>query len=393
MYNSKIIRRLITTIHELDGCNDKDLLKNKVFDDFHLTAIRSVLTCEDFSIRFSKAESINFANVVISLSTLRKYDDHPFFVCVVTPYKNYLLLANSYMIDKASHSSLKLRIDNIKGSILGSNIIREKDGIKNNEANFERLFSLHEQSGSFEGNIERIVENTHAIVGTKESSLISEEERKKILDSVYRSQEFSESPEYEDVYEDLRSRVEDRIELIKLASKYNNINLRGRLIEYIITGDENDPVWRKTMNDLRNNRSLSHFTTKDDLGDYSKITKNFNVKADIKSEMMNLSSNPKGYNVDKMLNFLTDDNSVLCMFFVGVDTETNGYKVSVALCSVFDEVLLNNTRIQHHWAGRGTRGVAQFNGIGIKTILERGSSKIDTDKAISFLEDLIDLDD
>lgn len=392
MYNSQLIRGLISDIHKFDGCNDKDFLETQIQSDFRLDLQRSVYTCRYFSIRFSKAESINFANVVISLSTLKKYDSIPFFVCVVTPKKNYLLLANTYLIDKASHSSSELRMDNIKGSILGSNIIRSKDGLDNIEDNFEKLFNNHVASGCFEGNLERIVENTGNIVGTKESVALSEEDRQKILDAVERSNTFIHSEAHDIVFNELKRRVNERVDLIKLASRIDNINVRGRLVEYIITGDDYDLLWGETMGALRNHQPLPHFSTRDDLGDYTRSIGQFHIKADIKSEMMSLSSNPKGYNVDKMLDFLSDDKSVFCLFFVGID-ENKGYRVSIAFCSMFDDVLLSNTRIQHHWSGRGTRGVAQFEGNGIKKILNDGPSYIDIEKSLKFLEELINKGD
>lgn len=390
MPNYHAIQELIDCIHLNDGCNNKELLEKYISHKFNLLEQRSVFTCEDYSIRFSKAESKEFANVVISLSTLRKYDDKPFFVCVVTPRRNHLLLANSYMIDKASHSSQKLEANRIRGSILGSNILRHREGLDNIEANFTALFERHIRSGGFDGNIERIVANTHSIVGTKKALMFSDEDRNKILGAVNRSKTFWGSNEHKEIYADLKRRVENRRRLIRLASEIDNINVRGRLVEFIITGDSSDPLWLETMKALREHRTLPKFTTRDDLGDYSRDTASFHVKADIKSEMMNLSSNPKGYNVDKILDFLSEDKSVFCLFFVGIDEKEEGYRISIALCSMFDDVLLSSTRIQHHWAGKDTRGVAQFEGQGIRKILEKGPSKIDPHKALSFLQDLID---
>jgi len=69
---------------------------------------------------------------------------------LVTPTENHILLANSTLLRKISHSSQQLRVDNIKGSFNGSDIFRELDGITNEPANVERLFDIHREIG-FEG--------------------------------------------------------------------------------------------------------------------------------------------------------------------------------------------------------------------------------------------------
>ena len=65
------------------------------------------------------------SNTVLSLSALQKYDDKPFIVCIVTPDTNYMMLANSTFLKKISHSSQELRVDNIRGSFNGSDIMIE----------------------------------------------------------------------------------------------------------------------------------------------------------------------------------------------------------------------------------------------------------------------------
>ncbi|MGH2637971.1 MAG: hypothetical protein ACRDF4_01580, partial [Rhabdochlamydiaceae bacterium] len=122
---------LILLLKTNDEINDKTKLSKVVTDTFHLTQDRSVFYCDDFAIRFSASASRNFGNTVLSLSILQKYDDKPFFVCLVTPTENHLLIANTSFLKKISHSSQELRHNNIRGSFNGSDIMRELEGIEN----------------------------------------------------------------------------------------------------------------------------------------------------------------------------------------------------------------------------------------------------------------------
>ena len=121
------------------------------------------------------------------------------------------------------------------------------------------------------------------------------------------------------------------------------------------------------------------------------ISREFNngdTYTDIKTKVIYLNSNPKAYNVDKFLKQMSDSRSIFLFFFIGVD-ENSIFKT--LLCSVYHGKLIDNTILQFHWAGRNTRGVAQFNGIAIDEMLKENSFKnhIDEQKAISFLEDLL----
>lgn len=125
------ISLLLKAIAFHEGINDKAKLSTLLSVQFELTRDRSVFYCDDFAIRFSSAAGSNFSNTVPSLSNLKKVDHLPFLVCLVTPAKNYVLLANTTMLRKISHSSQQLRADNIKGSFNGSDILREFEGIAN----------------------------------------------------------------------------------------------------------------------------------------------------------------------------------------------------------------------------------------------------------------------
>lgn len=148
------LTELIEFISTHDGINDKEKLADFIAKNFGLTKDRKVYYCADYAIRFSKGASASFANTVLSLSNLKKVDDIPFFGLLGYPKKNHILLANSTFLKKISHSSQELRVDNIKGSFNGSDIIRDFEGILNEPANFERLFNIHREIG-FEENLHR----------------------------------------------------------------------------------------------------------------------------------------------------------------------------------------------------------------------------------------------
>ena len=104
--------------------------------------------------------------------------------------------------------------------------------------------------------------------------------------------------------------------------------------------------------------------------------------------MLFLGSNPKAYNIDKLLKFLAKDNSVYLLFFVGVDKDKS---ISTFLCPVFDKKLLDSTVIISHWAGRNSKGVAQFYGENIGYIIKNQFIDIDEEVAHKFLDKLLSL--
>ena len=130
MYNREAVSSLIQFIESKDGMANKLTLAAVVQNEFGLTRDRSVYYSQYFAIRFcqSKKSSASFSNTVLALSVLQKYDEKPFIVCLVTPDRNYLMLANTSFLRKISHTSQELRVNNIKGSFLGTDIVRVYEG-------------------------------------------------------------------------------------------------------------------------------------------------------------------------------------------------------------------------------------------------------------------------
>ncbi len=324
---------------------------------------------------------------MLSLSNLRKYDDRPFIVCLVTPLENYCLLANTTLLKKISHTSQQLRENNIRGSFNGSDIARELDGITNSPENIGRLFDIHAGIG-FDGNLARLVEATNNISPTGVKFVVQKSSVGAILAAPDRAAHFVESAECTMLREELDAQVSKfRCEIL-LAALIENVNVRGRVIEYIIAG-EDEALRQELIFALKvGNKGLPRFKTDNKLGDYSRFFPAFDTETDVKTKIMILSSNPKAYNLDKMLEFLANNRSVFMFYFVGVDP---GKIVNTVLVSMFQEKLLRATIVLKHWSGRNSRGVTQFEGTAINDLIVKPEFAINLDEAGKFLQRVVDL--
>lgn len=386
MYNREVIDRLIAYIENLNGIGDKEKLSLMVKKEFNLTQDRKVFYSPDFAIRFSTSKSKRMSNTVLSLSALQKYDNEPFIVCVVTPEINYMMLANSTFLKKISHSSQELRIDNIRGSFNGSDIMLDFDSLENEPHNFQGLYAYH-MGLSFQDNLERLVESTNEIVGRNQKFRVTPAVKKNILSSIDRAQNFLDSNEYNDLKNDLNDRVQRVQGEIAIAAFIDNVNMRGRIIEYLIT-DNGSTLKDQIINVLHSDSPLPAFKTEDKLGDYSKTYPSYVTETDIKTKVLFLDGNPKAYNIDKLLDFLSTQKSVYMIYLLGIDENKN---IIARLVSAFDDRLISATNLIQHWAGRNSRGVAQFNGKALVSILEqKNGSHIDHSEVERFLNQLID---
>lgn len=378
---------LIELIRKQDGINDKARLARVVAETFGLTKDRSVYYCADYAIRFNSSASRNFGNTVLSLSNLRKYDDRPFIVCLVTPAQNFCLIANTTFLKKISHSSQELRTNNIRGSFNGSDIMREFEEIENCAENIARLFDIHAEIG-FQDNLPRLVDATNDISPSGVKFGVGNVDRINILSSPSRAIRFATSQDASTLKSELDAKVAKYKNEILLAALIENVNVRGRIIEYLIAGDD-DGLRQRLIAALKSGANgLPAFKTDNTLGDYQREFEAFDTETDVKTKIMILNSNPKAYNLDKMLEFLAGDRSVFMFYFVGVDP---GRIVATALVSMFQRDLLDATILLRHWAGRNSRGVSQFEGKAINKLIEQPSAEIDETKARDFLERVIAL--
>ena len=381
------VNKLIKLLQENDGINDKAKLASLVASHFQLIRDRSVFYCENFAVRFSASANQHFGNTVASLSKLHKFDDRPFIVCVVTPDKNYTFLANTSLLKRISHSSQKLRENNIRGSFNGSDIMRELEGIENNSANLEKLFNIHAGVG-FEGNLARLVEATNNISPTGKKFEVDATHSKQILAAPTRASAFVNSVDAKSLKTELDEKVAKFKNEILLAALIENVNVRGRVIEYLIAG-EDDRLRQEIVNALQNSTGgIPQFKTENSLGDYTKNFEHYRTETDVKTKIMILDSNPKAYNLDKMLEFLATEHSVFMFYFVGVEP---GKIVNTVLVSMFQKRLLNATILLRHWAGRNSRGVSQFEGKAISQLILHPEKDVEEVASKEFLRQVIAL--
>ena len=388
---NSIVHKFVRLIEDNKKINTKEELISIVSSNFAMVKDgRAVYHTEFFAVVFCYSKNGSFPNVVLSLSKLEKYDHIPCFVVLVKKdLDNVIYLINTTFLNKISHSSQDLRIDNIRGSFLGSNIRTELKEInkRNRPEDFDELFSYH-QGFTWQENIERLVESTNNIQPTKAKEVLNSVELDNLFKAPRRAMNFIKSDDYKDLLQDLRERCNDVKDAILVAAHIDNVNIRGRLIEALITSNQDE---RNQL--LRNLSNVEHllptYDTNNDLGDYKRSFDNSDSYTDIKTKILYLDSNPKAYNIDKFLKCMGEDRTVFMFFFVGIDDKGI---VNTILTSVFHNKLQNTTLLQHHWAGRGTRGVAQFNGKTINELLQEESfvNKIDEEESKQFLKILLD---
>lgn len=369
--------------------HDKARVQEEVVNKFCLTEDGKVYYCDSFAVRFNFTKSNSFSNAVLSLSHLEKFDHIPFFVVLVRAQSsNIIYLSNSTFLNKISHSSKQLSVKNIKGTFLGSNIMKKFCNLDNNPSNFDELFAIH-CGIDWEDNLLRLVETTSRIKPTCQKFNPSTIQKTNIYNSIDISTKFISSNNFQILNLDLNDRVESCGDAILVASRIENTNIRGRLIETLIT--TNSDMRKSLLENLCElEQELPVYSIKNGLGDYVREFENGNTLTDIKTKIVYLNSNPKAFNIDKFLETMANENTIFFFYFVGIDE--NG-KIKKALCSVYHDELIKNTISQFHWAGIARRGATQYNGKTINKILNSESFKNNIDKQIAkaFLEELLKL--
>jgi hypothetical protein len=345
----------------------KPAIATAVESHFDLKRKRSLYIGDHFAVRFSTASDSGFSNTVLSLSALQSTDAVPVVVCLVRPDAVEFLLSNSTFLKKVSHSSQQLRVDNIRGSFNGSDILRTYEGITNGPENFELLFDMH-QEFTWQQNLARLVEATNAIAGTGCKFQPNAEQRATILRSPTAALQASAAPQYLALTRDLNAAVQENSAAIIELAGVENVNLRGNRIEQLITGDRN----QHGLADLR--RPLSH---------------GLEVQIEIKTKLLHRSSAPKAFNIDKLLESLSTPAVAIVYCFVGVDVPGN--RVLTRTVSIFDRTILAATRIQFHWAGRNSRGVTQLTSDVATVFAPEFRESIDVESAQRFLTHLLSL--
>lgn len=347
----------------------KSAVAEAVAKSLGLTKHRTVYACDDYSMRFSEASGRSFSNAVLGLRQLQKFDYKPFVVVICRPAATEFLLANTTMLKKISHSSHHLRVDHVRGSFLGHDIIREYDGISNTPENFDRLFACHQQL-TWSENLERLVEATNAIAGIGKRFEPTNAEREMILASPVLAADLVSRESYRHLKRELARVVREQSqEILEHARAHpTNVNLRGNYIEQAITGGIN----------------------KHDLGDMiRRLDHELSLEIEIKTKLMDRAGSPKAYNVDKALRVLARPNALIVFCFVGIDLASA--EVTSSTVSIFDEAALSATKVQFHWAGRNSRGVTQLTGNLRPLFSANYREQVNVDRAVAFLNQLLSL--
>ena len=211
-------------------------------------------------------------------------------------------------------------------------------------------------------NLSRLVETTSGIVPTGKRFEPTPEQMKAILKSPELSYTVSVSEEFLKVKLELKQLVQTHAEEILQLAKIDNVNVRGNSIEQLLTGSDN----RHEIDDM--NRQLSS---------------GIELLIEIKTKLLDKSksSNPKAYNIDKMLEKLSSGNTAFVFLFIGIDIENS--VVTSSIVSIFDESIIVGTRKQDHWSGLNSRGTTQLTGDTMESIFSdsfqerivRGNSK------------------
>ena len=196
------------------------------------------------------------------------------------------------------------------------------------------------------------------------------------------------APAYLQLKSDLDERASSVSQAILVASLIENINIRGRVIEYLITGEDESTRQAMIERLIRNDGELPRFRTSNELGDYFRNFDNYDTATDVKTKVMILNSNPKAYNIDKLLEYLSNDQTVFMFYFIGIEPNKI---VNRVLVSIFQEDLLDSTIVLRHWAGRNSRGVTQFKGSALDNLIQSPNNRINRGASEDFLRELIDL--
>ena len=336
--NFSILDKIIKMSKTFTTPYNKQTIVNSIVKKFNLSAKRKVYHNNDIGIRFSNVRNGGYGNTFLGFRQILENDDKPLIACIIRNKGIEFLIANSTFITRISHSSKIFELLKIRGSVNLTNIVKSFSGYSNEPKNFEELFKLHLDIPQ-QDNIERIFENTKLIKSHKEKAEITDELRKAILKNISFIKDIEKDPEFVRTKNSLIKSVENaKTEILKIA-KTQNVNIRGNLIEQLITKGKNSHELGDILTTINNDQTMI---------------------IDLKSKLLNSSSAPKAYNIDKLLDTLSKDKVYFGYLFIGIDNKKNEVKTN--LVSFIDNALINNTKIQHHWSSKNSRGTTQLVG-------------------------------
>ncbi|MCY4298465.1 MAG: hypothetical protein OXC61_04115 [Flavobacteriaceae bacterium] len=239
-----------------------------------------------------------------------------------------------------------------------------------------------------------MVEKTNNIVPNGSKLQVTDLMKDIILDAPKRAISFTISRDFKTLEKILINNLKKYEGYIKVASLIEDPKTRGVVIEGFITGEKR-VIDSFCKNKDDQNTFLTEVKSENGLGDYEKSFDQFLTKTDVKTKVLYDKSNPKAYNIDKFLEFMSNDKSVFMFFFVGLKPKeyNNNENISIenALINVFQVEILKKTRIQYHLSGRNSRGGTLLNGEVIKTLLLVPKNNINEIESRDFLIKLMEL--
>jgi len=361
------MRQLDLVLKFFDDTQDiscKEMLQSLFVQEFSAVreSTRGIFDLPDksVSVRFTqnnKTTNGNASNTVIAIGKIFPRDEQPILSVMVTAGKNYVRIMNSSFINKIPHSSKNATADKLRGSINYSNIIKEFEGMINESENIKALFDLHSEH-DFWDNYERIYGLTSQIKGKKPKFMPTEEQKQHLMGSGQRSLKFLNSEFFQLLSDDLKRRVERNSKAIVVAGSFiKNAKVRGEIIEYLITSDD-DAKLSEICSDLAKN-DIPEVTNPHGFLDYERTFEDIQAGIDIKTKVMYLDSQPKGFSIDDALLYLSEENTVFLIYWVGIEKDET---LKLQLLPVFERNMLKNHHIQKHWSGINQRGHIQFDG-------------------------------
>ena len=387
----KNIKKFLDFAKTLTPPSSKDDLKSIIVNQFNLTKTdTSLYCCDDFTVRFCEQKTKgDMTGAVVGLRKIIKHDTRPFLVCLLNSYekKIQIYLANTSFINKISHSSQEVTLDwannsdKIRGTVTGSNIIKSSCGLDNNIDNIIELYNLHLKN-TLKDNLKRIVDLTCSIIARKEKFIVTN--KKSILNSVADTINFLKSNNFRILKEELDNKVSSVSKEITMAFKISNPKTRGDYIEFLITSNNNSKK-DEVIKNLKSGKT-QELDMKNDLGDFCKFFGETKIEIDIKTKRLARISTPKLFDIDKMLSFLEEPNSVFLFYFIGINKQEIVY---TSLTSCFQKTLMSSYRKTKKWAGRKRRGHVQCDGGVIKELTHSQDNEIDVEKSEEEIERLI----
>jgi hypothetical protein len=308
-----------------------------------------------FALRLARSKGIALPNTILGFKRLLKHDAEPIVIVQVYGQSIRFLLANSTLVAKVSHSSVGLTATTIVGSINGTDVLpASRGGVANTGHNLAALFAVH-QAADKASELARIVQATRSISSWRAYWTIDWELVRTNLEKA-NAAAATAIPHAQ--LEALLTEVEQEHGAILELAQRTPGKLPGKKIEQLLT-----------------NTMVRHA-----FGDVSTTDGLFEV--DIKAHRQGTSSNPKAFNMDKVLRLLHERPVMPLYLFVVVGDA----QLQCRYLPMLHQNVLGHTRWQNRWSGRNAYGGTQLTGEWPTTTTGTHAYTMDVDSAITRLK-------